>query len=49
MVPIEKLRELIPESEKYTDAELIKIRDDLDALANIAFDMWLKERNKVEK
>lgn len=49
MVPIEKMRELIPDSEKYTDAELIKIREQLEALANIAFDMWLKERNKVEK
>jgi hypothetical protein len=49
MVPIEKMRELIPDSEKYTDAELVKIREQLEALANIAFDMWLKERNKVEK
>jgi len=49
MVPIEKMRELIPDSEKYTDAELIKIREQLEALANIAFDVWLKERNKVEK
>lgn len=46
MVPLEKLRELIPDSEKYTNEELAKIRSDMEAFADLAFDCWLAERNK---
>ena len=46
MVPLEKLRELIPDSDKYTDEELTKIRSDMEAFANLAFDCWLAKLNK---
>lgn len=45
MISIEKIRELIPDSEKYSDEEMEKINNDLHALADILFDLWLKERN----
>lgn len=45
----EKARSLIENNEKYTDAEIDQITHDLDALANILFDMWLRDRNKSKE
>lgn len=42
----EKARSLIENNEKYTDAQIDQITRNLDALANILFDMWLRDRNK---
>lgn len=46
MIPIDKCRELIENDEEYTDEEILKIRDTLEQLADLAFDMWLEEINK---
>ena len=46
MLSVEKCRELIPDSDKYTDEEITKMRDDMDALANIFFDYWIAKRKK---
>lgn len=44
MLSIKRTRELIEGSEKYTDEEIGKIRDDMRALAEIIFESWLGKR-----
>ena len=48
MVSLEEIKKSVGEdAKKYSDEDLIKIRDDLDQLANIVFDKWLEEiKNK---
>lgn len=46
MLSIEQLREKLPNKGKdLTDEQVTKLRDDMDQLAGIMFDMWLKKRN----
>jgi hypothetical protein len=45
MLSIEECRKLIPHHEQYSDEQIIKINNDLRALAGIIFDKWLAERN----
>lgn len=49
MISIKKSRELIEGSEEYSDAEIEEIRDKLNALAELAFESWLKEKKQNEK
>lgn len=47
MITIEELRKTLPEKYKnLSDEELTKLRNTLDGLANVFFDMWLKKRNQ---
>jgi len=43
---IEKLREVDPKLRDLPDAEVEKIRDEMDKLADFLFDLWLKKKNK---
>lgn len=42
---IEEMRALIPNHEKYTDEQIREIEATLEGLADLAFDMWLEEKN----
>jgi len=46
MLSIEKCRELIPDSDKYSDEYIERVRDDTRALVEIIFEKWLEERKK---
>ena len=46
MLSIQECRDLIPDSEVYSDGEIAEIRDDLASFAEIIFESWLKEQNK---
>lgn len=46
MLSIEKCRELIPNSDKYPDEYIERVRDDTHALVELIFDVWLERRNK---
>ena len=46
MLSIQECRDLIPDSEVYSDEEIAEIRGDLVIFAEIIFESWLKERNK---
>jgi len=35
------------QADKLTDEEITKLRDQLDQLANVLFDMWLNQRNRI--
>jgi len=43
MLSIERTRELIEDSEIYSDEEIERIRDDVYALAEIALDSYFEE------
>jgi hypothetical protein len=43
---IEKLREVSPKLKDLPDEVVEKIRDDMDKLADVLFDMWLEKKNK---
>lgn len=49
MLSIEKCRELIPDSDKYSDEYIERVRDDGRALVAIIFDQWLINRKKKQK
>lgn len=44
MLSIQKCRELIPGSEKYTDEQIEEIRTTLYGLAELALDVYFKEK-----
>ncbi|QSH39352.1 hypothetical protein JXR01_03590 [Candidatus Kaiserbacteria bacterium] len=44
MLSIEKCRELIEDDEKYSDEQIIEIRDALDQLASIFVDKYFSEK-----
>ncbi len=46
MISLAKMRELIPDSDKYSDDFLIELRKEMEGFADLAFDCWLAERNK---
>lgn len=46
MMSVGEARTLIPDHEQYSDEQIEEIVRTLDGLANLAFDCWLKERNK---
>lgn len=47
MITIEELRKTLPEKYKnLSDEEVTKLRNTLDGLANVLFDMWLKKKNQ---
>jgi len=48
MFSIEECRKHIEDSEKYSDEEIVKIRDNLQGLAELAFDVYFREK-AVEK
>ena len=43
MLSIERCRELIPDNEKLTDAEIIKIRDSLYGMAELALECYFED------
>ncbi|MFC1622463.1 hypothetical protein ACFL1Y_00495 [Patescibacteria group bacterium] len=45
MISLEKGKQLLgDEAKKYTDEELIKIRDDFYQFAELAFEQWAKDK-----
>jgi hypothetical protein len=49
MLSIERLREAQPKLKDWSDGDVEKLRDNLDALADILFDRWLEKRNKEKQ
>lgn len=45
MVTLEKCRELIPNSERFTDKDIEEIRETLHGLAEIALEHYFKDKN----
>ena len=45
MMSLEEFKKTLPNPEKYTEAEIKKMRDILDKFADIVFDRWLRDRN----
>jgi hypothetical protein len=43
---IERLRDVDPKLRDLPDAEVEKIRDQMDDLAHFLFDLWLKKKNE---
>jgi len=46
MLSIERCRELIPDSDKYSDEEIEKIRDGFRDLAEVIFEKWKEDKRK---
>ena len=49
MLSIKRIMELMENSEKYSDAEIEKIRDQMRALAEIIFEKWQLDRKKSKE
>ncbi len=45
-ISIQKARELIKDSERYSDAEIEEVIHACHDLAELAFDCWLEERKE---
>jgi len=45
MISLEKAKELI-DDKNLSDEEVKEVRDQLESLADLMFDMWLEERNQ---
>jgi hypothetical protein len=45
MISLEKIRELEPDCD-LTDEQLEELRADMYGLADMAFDKWIKDKNK---
>lgn len=45
MLDIEEFRKHLPEDERLTEEQIIKLRDSMDQMAGIMFDMWLRKIN----
>jgi len=45
MIPLEDFKKLLPD-ENLTEEQILKVRQQMDDMAEIFFGMWLKERNK---
>lgn len=49
MIPLQEFKDSLEDDAKnLTEEEILKVRDKMDKMANIFFDMWLKERNSKE-
>ena len=46
MLSIEEFKKSLPDSEKYTDEEIARMRNDMDKLADIFSNEWLAKKNK---
>ena len=47
MIPLEEYKKALgPLVDKLTEEEILKTREDMDKMAEILFDMWLKEVQK---
>ena len=50
MISVEKFKKLLgPEAQNLTDKEIEQIRDSQYQLADIAFDMWVKDKKDDKK
>lgn len=48
MITLEKARQIDPEAFKgLSDKEAQEVLDDLNGLAELAFEKWIKEKNKA--
>jgi hypothetical protein len=46
MIPLEKLKKSLgPLADSLSKEEILALREKLDRLADIVFDMWLRKRN----
>ncbi len=47
MVPLQEFKNALgDEAKKLTKEEILKLRDNMDKMADIFFDMWLEEKRK---
>lgn len=47
MVPLEEFKNALgDEAKQLTEEEILKLRDNMDKMADIFFDMWLEEKRK---
>jgi hypothetical protein len=46
MLSLEEFKKHLPADHGLTEEEILKVRKNMDEMANIFFDMWLKERRK---
>lgn len=49
MLTIEEFKETLPSDNTLTEEEILKLRNDMDKLAEIMFNMWLRDRNKTKE
>ncbi len=46
MIEIEEFKKLLPVDEKLTEEQILKLRSQMDQMADIFFDMWLEDKRK---
>jgi hypothetical protein len=46
MIPLEEFKKSLgPLADTLSEAEILALREQLDRLADVVFDMWLRKRN----
>ena len=50
MIPLEEFKKSLgPIADTLSEEEILALREKLDCLADIVFDMWLRKRNGLDK
>lgn len=50
MIPLQKFKDVLGEEGKdLTEEEILKLKDQMEKLAEVLFDMWLREINPKNK
>lgn len=46
MVDLEKYKKLLPKDHNLSEEQILKLRDQMEQLADIFFEMWLENKTK---
>ena len=46
MISLEEFKKLLPTDREYSEEEIAKLRENLEGLAELAFETWLEDRKK---
>lgn len=46
MLTLKEFKKHLPPNHNLTEEEILKLRENMDSMANIFFDMWLKDKKK---
>lgn len=50
MIPLEEFKKSLgPLADTLSEEEILKVRENMDHLADIVFEMWLRKRNNPDK
>lgn len=46
MISLEKFKELMPKDREYSEEEIVELKENMESMAQLAFEVWLENRKK---